>query len=582
MGFIMETRRTGFFKELSPARQKEYLGFKRDKSVHMIDNIYYTVFVTHDSKENVPPGLQNLLDDLEASKAEAIKIREPIQFEQGLHYLLKSYSNYGYCVGNPDLYDIFFCKNLPNDDTPRIMVQVRAFGLWTCGVDAVLNESYSKVAALLAQYSCTVNWCRESRIDYCYHTNSISSANKLFKENARGKVKNLHTNLTNSTWNAAIEREEDGTVFIKDYLCFGRIKSNNVRARVYNKVKEVIEVGYKNFFFKIWHENGLISYYDKWCMEYAFPYKNMDYLAKAALAFYVEFMKQCPHPESQKRLKRYGDALSNPKTTLAQFKALAAEHMPKVTTILNIEYETKRKFYYYSDNFIDSFKLTEKRGEISRPMERIYKILEYREVFLDYLTSKSLSFYKRDKDGNSKYLGWWERLRNTKHDGKKVDIELVREYSQAMDKRAVQKRLINSLASVAVYDDKNDTGFVADISDLLADVSDNLAHKMGVSIVDAHGAVVESVSGSLIRDYKVTKAKKEILLRNRKKKLPKPEPVPPAMPPQPSDELPQPEAEYEEDSRQPYKENERQPINVEFICEVIDTDEPVPVDWLNV
>lgn|GEM_PF-6974625 len=82
---------------------------------------------------------------------------------------------------------------------------------------------------------------------------------------------------------------EDGTILHKDYVCFGRKQSNNVRARIYDKVKEVIELGYKDFFFKIWHDNGLISYFDRWCMEYAFPYKNMDYLAKARIAFfYVE------------------------------------------------------------------------------------------------------------------------------------------------------------------------------------------------------------------------------------------------------------------------------------------------------
>jgi len=511
MAIIIDTQRTGFYKELTPQKQKEYLALKRNKTVHMIDNIYYTVFITGDSREYVPPGLQNLLDELETNKQEAIKIREPIEFEQGLYYLLKSYSTYGYCVGNPDLYDIFYCKSLPNDDTPRIMVQIRAFGLWTRGIDSVLGESYSKVDALLAQYSCTADWCRESRIDYCYHTNSISSANKLFKEDAWGKVKNLHTNLTNATWNADIEHEEDGTVFIKDYLCFGRIKSNNVRARVYNKVKEVIQVGYKGFFFDIWHKHGLVSYYDKWCMEYAFPYKNVDYLAKGALDFYVK------HGLDPVRVERYRKALDNPKTTLADFKRLAAEYMPKVTTILNIEYETKRKFYYYSDHFINGFKLTEDRGEIAKPMERIYKILEYREVFLNYLTSKSLSFYNgKDSNGEPKYLDWWERLRNTKHDGKKVDIKLVREYSQAMDKKAVQWRVINSLASVAVYDDRLDTGFVADISDLLADISDNKAHKLGFALYDANNNPIDEVNGAMIRDYEVTKAKKEIQLKNRK------------------------------------------------------------------
>jgi len=511
MGINMSTKRTGFYNELSPDNQKEYFNLKRDKSVAMIDNLYYTVFVTNDSKEDIPLGLQRLIDELETNKTEAIKLREPIRLEHGLYYHLKSYHNYGYCVGNPDLYDIFVCKSLPNDETPRIMVQIRAFGLWTRGTDSILSESYEKVETLLADYSCTVDWCRESRIDYCYHTNSISNMNTLFKEDSRGKVKSLHTNLKNVTWNADIEHEEDGTVFSKDYLCFGRIKSNNIRARIYNKVKEVIEMGYKSFFFNIWYENGLISYYDKFCMEYAFEYKNIDYLSKAALAFYVE------HGTDHTRRQEYSKALTNPKTTLAQFKTLAAKHMPKVTTILNIEYETKRKFYYYSDHFINGFKLSENRGNIAKPMERIYKILEYRSIFLDYLTSKTLSFYSsKDKNGEPKYLAWWERLRNTKHEGKKVDFQLVRDYSYAMDKKAVQKRAINSIASNAVYEDRIDTGFVADLSDMLADISDNKAYEM--LLVSEDGNILDSIHGSVVSDYLTVKAKKEMLLKNRKKR----------------------------------------------------------------
>jgi len=73
---------------------------------------------------------------------------------------------------------------------------------------------------------------------------------------------------------------------------------------------------------------------------------------------------------------------------------------------------------------IDGFRLTEARGDVSTPLQRIYKILDYRSLFLDYLTSKTLSFHK---DG--KYLSWWERLRNVKHEGKKVDGKLLRDYS---------------------------------------------------------------------------------------------------------------------------------------------------------
>lgn len=527
MGITIDTKRSKFYQELSLEMRKQYLGLTRDKTHPMIDNIYYTVFITNDSKEDVPGGIKLLLQELETSKQEAIAYREPIVFEHGLYYLLKSYSSYGYCVGDPDLYDIFCCKALPNDDTPRLMVQVRAFGLWTRGVDEVLAESFSKVEALLAQYACTVNWCRESRIDYCFHTNAIASIDKLLVEsklttedehNGKHAVKNMHTNLKRTKMEGENESTPYGTVIHKDYLCFGQVESNNVRARIYDKVKEVIERGYKSFFFQIWYDNGLISYYDKWCMEYAFPYKNIDYLYKAAIAFYVAHCDEFNEQEFPYYLGECHRVLNSESTSLAEFKALATEYMPKVTKILNIEYETKRKFYYYSDDFINGFKLTEERGNISKPMARIYKILDYRDLFLDYLTSKTLSFHRgEDENGNLKYLTWWKRLRHAKHDGKTVDGKLLRAYSNAMDKRAVQKRAINAIASSAVYNDRVETSFVEDLSDMLADINDNDAQRMIIYDSESGDVIEDMKYARGVSDYMTVKAKKDKLLKNRKK-----------------------------------------------------------------
>jgi len=238
----------------------------------------------------------------------------------------------------------------------------------------------------------------------------------------------------------------------------------------------------------------------------------MDYLAKARIAFYVE------HGTDGEQLQKYRTALGNKNTTLADFKRLADEYMPKVTAVVNIEYETKRKFYYSSDTFIENFKHIPR--DIPYTLNRLYKILDNRTIFLDYLTSKTLSFHKgEDADGNIIYQAWWKRLRDTKLDGIKTDEKLLRDYSYEMDKRCVQKRAINAVASSAVYDDKLDTGFIEDLSDFLSDISDNQAHKMTARLlfVDAHVEVADEVYGNLLRDYRMVKAKNEVLLRNRKK-----------------------------------------------------------------
>lgn len=275
-------------------------------------------------------------------------------------------------------------------------------------------------------------------------------------------------------------------------------------------------MGYKDFFFKIWHDNGLISLYDKWCMEYAFPYKNMDYLAKARLAFYVEY------GPDQLRRQKYTSLLENKNTTLADFKRLADEWMPKVTAVINIEYETKRKFYYYSDSFIEGFRYLPR--DIPQPLYRLYKILDNRELFLDYLTSKTLTFHSgKDSNGEVKYRPWWDRLRNIKLGGIKADEKLLRNYAYEMDKKCVQKRAINAVASSAVYEDRVETGFIDDVSDFLSDISDNQSHRMGrLLFVGDDGEVADDLYGNLLQDYRTIKAKKDVQLRNRKKQRDKP------------------------------------------------------------
>jgi hypothetical protein len=531
MSITHETKRSGFYNELTPEKQKEYLGLKREKFLPTIDNLYFSIFLEGDKKEfESSNGLTDLLTALEAKKQEAIKKHESVDFAHGLSMTLKAYTYYSLCLTEQDLYDIFICKAIPNEKTPRIVVQLRAFGLWTHGVETILNDAYKRIDGVLRDYcgnTFTITKCRENRIDYCYHTNAIGNVSKLIEKDPRTRrVKNLETNLSSYVIHGETESVDGGTVHNDDYLCYGRVKSNNVRARIYDKVKEVIEMGYKDFFFKIWYDNGLISYYDKWCMEYAFPYRNTDYLYKAAVAFYVghcaEYRKGF---KSEKDIPLYFTrccmALESETVTLADFKRLAREYMPKVTTVLNIEYETKRKFYYYSEKFIGNFKTLDR--DIPKPLERIYQILDNKSIFLDYLTSKTLSFHSgKDEKDEPKYLNWWNRLRNTKLGGIKADEKLLREYSFEMDKRCVQRRAINAVASSAVYDDNIESGFVEDFSDFLADLTDNRTHTMcKIALVNTYNGYLveeEDVAKGLLKDYQLTKAKKNKQLKNRKKR----------------------------------------------------------------
>lgn len=141
--------------------------------------------------------------------------------------------------------------------------------------------------------------------------------------------------------------------------------------------------------------------------------------------------------------------------------------MPEVTTVLNIEFETKRRFYYYSDKFIDD--QLKNITPCVQPLQRLFKILDNRHLFLDYLTDKTLSF--NNSDGS--YCDWWRRLRSVKLDTVKSDADLVRSYSKELDRNVVLKRAVNSVATAALYNGRYDMDLPGDVSDLLSNINDN-------------------------------------------------------------------------------------------------------------
>ena len=525
------------YQEFSVAEREQYFKVTARKTIHTLDNVYYSVFIKGDEKNNPHEGLNTLIERLLDMKEEVLTLSDkktPHPFNGNLYYHLKSYSSYGLSVGDPDLYDIFFTRNLPNSDTPRIIVQIRSHGLWTRGIEAMIDVSYNAVKDLLAQYGLEIALCRESRIDYCYHTNAVGSVSVFLKKDDRNKIRGMYTSLTDVIFHAEVEDEDGGTIINEDYFKVGSRKSNSVSVRVYDKVKEVLENSYKSYFFDIWYRQGLISFYDKFCMEYVFtlPCRRQDkmaYLNKASVAFYVQYGK-CEETKA-----KYQQLLLNPNATLKDFKA-AAKILPRVTPVLNVEYETKRKYYYTSQSFVgDTLTLPEAYKSKPVQLHNLYKIILNSKVWTSMLTHNFLAFFKTQKDdrGNIVYsldsdgeripTDYWSRIRNTKLlglDGFGDNTKLLRSYTHNLDHVAIQAKAIRAIATSSVLNDNLKKSFVEDISDLLADLNDN--DKVGlipcVYLLDVEGKRYDTVRSELLADYHVYKEKKDRYLRNRKKK----------------------------------------------------------------
>ena len=472
MGIRVDIKRTDFYNELSEEKQKQFFSATSHKFLPAIDNIYYSVSIKNDYNGNI--HLKPYFERLDEIKLTCTEERRPYPIGNGLLVDLLSYSIYKYCITNPDLYDIFLSNYLPNESTPRIVVQIRAYGLWVHGAEKMIADSYNSVVNLLSEVGLEVNSVKENRLDFCYHTNAILKPERAFSDRNMGTK--LNTTMKKWRQEGRIQSGDNGLILQKDYIIFGNRTSNNVVARIYNKALEVIEMGYKGFFFEIWHKNGLISEYDKYCFEKALLNGNYNYIHKAKLEFYIE------HGANEMVKREFRLTVADENLTYEDAEKLAASYMPEVTTVLNIEYETKRKFYYYSDEFIDSVLLMDmakERGGVPVPLRRLYKIIDNRGVFLDYLTSVTLSFKRAD----GRYAAWWERLRKTRLDGLKVDIKLVRDYSSELDEEIARKRFVNTVVTNAVYAGNTQTGFVEDITDLLSSINDNEVLKLRINYI---------------------------------------------------------------------------------------------------
>jgi hypothetical protein len=469
MGYNYNILHSQFFNELSQDKQQEFFNYTEKKFLPCIDNIYYSCFLENDSTDNVK--VAPLLAELKEQKAIVSVKFEEVPFFQGLFLAPGGFNIYKYRLNNPDLYDIFILDYLPNEDTPRVLVQLRAYGLWVFGVDNMLIDSFNHVKSLFNDYFDdelyfnSISKCRENRIDYCYHTNIITNPHKAFSDtNIEKQLCTIFNTFGNRGHIEKNDDENNRCKLVKDYFSLGERKSNNIFVRIYNKGLEVVEMGYKSFFFEYWYKNGLINAYDKYCYEYAYEKDNYNMLHAARLKFYVE------NGTDEVIKSRFEKLLGSDSSTWVDFKVAADSCMPQVTTIINVEYETKRKFYYYSDDFIDSVLHTKEREDSPEQLRRIFKIVDNRGLFLDYLTSKTLSFKDPGKDD---YVSWWKRLRSCKLDTIKSDDKLLRNYSRELDKIVVTKRAINAVGTAALYSGLSDFDFQADVSDLLSEINDN-------------------------------------------------------------------------------------------------------------
>lgn len=494
MAILMNVRRSKIFAEFTPEEQERYFSLKASKTLHHIDTFYYSITLKEEwviENNFLCPEITHFLNVLSnARKTKKENLEDDVKVGSLSVSLLRK-RNYTYCLSENELFDVFIAEELPNGDTPRIIVELRTKMLIERGTAQSVIDSFQTVEDLLAGFNIAIVDANESRIDYAYHTNLIQNPNDFFDD--RFIKKHLKTNMQ------SMNKHLNPQKMLYNYISLGMRTSQNIFTRVYDKTREVVEMHYKNFFIERWRNNEMISDYDHWCLNYAYQIGSYTVgLLVARIQWYILHGK---NDETKTLFKGILQKYDIDNSNSAQLKKICDEIdrkndtsiadninclLPPVTVILNFEYETHRTFYRTLDKMIEGLSIS----YLTYPeLSRIFAVLELHKSICHRLTAvgSTMSFV-RDRENIDKkllhehpdqvYMDFWQRLRRTKID-EGMDFNLVRIYSHKVDLERRKREIMNNMAalSYAIAESVEDNRtYEEDFMTLALTLNDNDVH----------------------------------------------------------------------------------------------------------
>lgn len=466
--FISE--RYSVLSEFTPEERKHWFSLKDKGVLPHIDTLYYTVSISGDSNENDSQGLKELISELSCLKKQ--KMTNPAENVVfcDLEVMPTGFSIYEFQLRLNETFDIFIGRYLPNPSTPRVVVQLRSRSLVLDGVSGAILRSYAAVKILFDTFGLTVGEVRENRIDYAYHTNLIQNPYRFFADDRL--LRHLRTNF-----GIGQKVFRFGKDIRLDYFALGQKKSNAIFFRCYNKSQEVVEKNYKPFFIERWLENGLISQYDAYV--YRTAYELHSYrtgLLVGRMRWYIE------HGKDGELRERFQQDLDTGYVNSDNNEFLEKELssvLPPVTLIMNVEFQTKRRFYAsVGEQFL--------RGMVYRydgdpALEKLMKLVSLSPEFLEYLTRETICFVadRNDEDGKGKdrvMCDWWRRIHSCRIPfTDKVTLDLWREYDRKTDIVRSRSLLQSAIARYSIISRQSldSRSFAEDVSDVLCSLNDN-------------------------------------------------------------------------------------------------------------
>lgn len=488
MNFVIKStnKKSVLYNELGNEKSEVLFYCAKFKYLHNIDSLYYSIRVRGCWKNDAEAivfkdYLAKYREKANSSFQPELLFQEDYLYELGTEYICNGIGSvpYVYDFEKKDKYIVFIMNHQPNTNTPQFWVQLRSQYLWLSGEYAAVSESLQDIENILSKFGLEIMEVKENRIDYAYHTNYIQDPLSFFKEENLNKMQQSRFSRYSK------EGHFVGEWYIEsDYITLGRKTSNNVFFRVYNKTKEVVEKGYKQFFLKLWYLENMISYFDFYCLERAFYKQSWRHLDIARLEFYLDFGVNEEYKQKVNLL------LNSTSYNYDEISKFADKLVGKVTLVCNVEIETKRKFYY---SFEESVKLLKVKTDCKKYAIPLYKILDNKQLFHDFLTRNNgtndgiirfINWKAKNKDGvgwtrKKEYptADWWCRLQKTKvnRNFDVDDVVLVRSYQKNLDIQFVKKRLVNQLATYNIYlkHEKFNENIEGDVLDFMSTLNEN-------------------------------------------------------------------------------------------------------------
>ena len=466
---------------------RDYWFAKTEKKfLHNIDTFYYSVKLCNDlTRESTDPDvlrLRRVIDKYHALDVDSTLFRE-VAYPVEVMYRYGTYhSYYNFILDIPEKYDFCIAPVVPpaasgiGSVTSEIVVKIHARVLWELGATLAFEESYQYVQAFCEHFHLTIQEVKENRVDYAWHTNALQNPETYFRIDHFAEMQvsrfdgiNYHYKFKNRRTCPEF-MDEDETSYEWDYCSMGR-RGAKCFVRIYLKTKEVVEMGYKGWFLYTWLFQGLISRYDLYVLERAYQRRRWNYCDIARLEFALEYDDTLS--EAARSLIRAHITSETP--DYASIARLADKYTPKLTKILNVEFQTMRKMS-------KSFQLLQTRDNSAYgPAKRIYDYLDNRRLITESPTHSTLRLVRPDRtDGNkwrADYTDFWRRLRGTRQVDvvcNKHDLKLIREYTSQLNMEVRKTKAARAVSSFALALNHNpETTIYEDAAELLAVLNDN-------------------------------------------------------------------------------------------------------------